>query len=1277
MSERKPVVVLDPGHGGDVEVGGSRPDSDPSSNGLHEKNLTLDLARRVAALLEGDARVVLTRTSDVNLGLAARAAVARDNQAAVFVSIHFNGWHDPAVNGTEAFVAPGAPAPSRDLAQALADAISSTARISNRGVREHNWGVIRRDRHHASTAACLLEVSFLSNPQEAQRLAQDSYRQDLAQAIAGAIRRSLGRVAVSQSLSAAAGGGYGLAVPGGHADTWAVSLSLPSVGADPLDPGTGGRAIHAEALVPADLVIISSPEPGRPGGESARMALYVGEGMVAQAHHGPAELKPLKEVAAPATVVAVLRHPQLSAEQAARAARWAREQAGRSFTYRGVFRNLQCRLDPRSWCSAKQGSERERCLAWRGAVNLGAATGDGLACSQLVLAAYEQAGVPLTASQPNWDTAGDIALQPATALGYVGHLKAPGAVTQQLEVPLARAAEDSPATTSRIRFLLQASVGRGGTNNPQDVAALKDRLRELGFDWLRPGQTMDADTIQAIKLFQSIVQGHQVVLGDGRVDVPGPTYRWLQDSNAPRWQTMPTGSRAEGFYNAELADTSDHHDYGTNWLANTITAAAAHYRDNYLGGHSRAALLTVNDTSLPHGGRTPDHSGHQTGLCCDLRLPRKDGRAGGITWRDTRSYDQAAARAQLQALRAQPLVSLVYFNDPVLIRAGLCRAYRGHDNHIHFQIRPDQQQGIQLYDAAPPGDTAVAGVEEALAVAERDLLEPAPVADERFAWQDQGGAQAWEMETGGTTPVMTVVDGDARIRTGPPEFAWDRPRRIPQYTKVRVLERQGDYARVEGLDGTAYGWTAYSNLGTYYKDDPALQGAALAPAMPVTIDNSWPARRRSLAATYNRLGGLIEALAGQLGIEPAAVLAVWYVESGGRSHTVDHALIRFENHLLWRRWGAENATVFDQHFQFGTRPPQTGQGCDRPWRCHKFRAVTSGEFQSFHGNQTREYEVLALASRLAGENTALQCISIGGPQILVSHYRILGYGSPREMYDAFQAGERAHVLGFFDYCQYHGRRGRMIQALRDKDWRAVARGYNGSGQVTTYAGRIQSAYDEARRFLPAGGGGSAQSLEQDSDPYQRAIRHFGGTVANPTDYPHTVAGFQEYLTASGVRHFTAQEMTRPHNAEAARQAGYSELLPDYDYWPRGAALALIADQIRDLLGEAVVMRNWWRPEAYNRRVGGAEHSDHLTASAVDLDYRSSQSRQRAEEWLWTQYHSLDWLQMSLGLGARTTHVGILSPRGHRHWYYQSHPDHGAGRAHSLGQPGDERAGIAL
>ena len=77
MSNRSSVVVLDPGHGGEDTRGASSSNRAVSASGLLERDLVLDLARRIRDRLGGRASVVLTRDSNRNLSLADRARVAR------------------------------------------------------------------------------------------------------------------------------------------------------------------------------------------------------------------------------------------------------------------------------------------------------------------------------------------------------------------------------------------------------------------------------------------------------------------------------------------------------------------------------------------------------------------------------------------------------------------------------------------------------------------------------------------------------------------------------------------------------------------------------------------------------------------------------------------------------------------------------------------------------------------------------------------------------------------------------------------------------------------------------------------------------------------------------------------------------------------------------------------------------------------------------------------------------------------------------------------------
>jgi hypothetical protein len=243
-----------------------------------------------------------------------------------------------------------------------------------------------------------------------------------------------------------------------------------------------------------------------------------------------------------------------------------------------------------------------------------------------------------------------------------------------------------------MALTLQASVGLNGKNKAADVRMIKARLVELGFDWLTADDQVGPTTINAIRLFQGMINsvntlGHQ--LNDGRVDVNGTAIVWLRAANAPRWVRM--AAAGEGFVNFEVQDTGDHHDFGSSWLDDLLRAAGQQYQAQWRATHPTAALLTINDTSMPQGGDTPAHCGHETGMACDLRLPRKDGKAGGITTPSS-AYDRDAMRAQLLALRAQPLIDRIFLIDPVLNQEGLCRPLAGHQNHVHLEIKAPPRQ---------------------------------------------------------------------------------------------------------------------------------------------------------------------------------------------------------------------------------------------------------------------------------------------------------------------------------------------------------------------------------------------------------------------------------------------------------------------------------------------------------------------------------------------------------------------------------------------------------
>src|SRR5262245_60684606 len=184
MSNRQPVIVIDPGHGGKNKIGGSSPNNAVGPNGLLEKNLTLDVSKRLKALLANGADVSLTRTDDSNLSLTDRAKAAADRHADVFVSLHFNGFNDARVDGSEVWVARQASNSSRGLAQKMLSEVVAATGVSNRGIRESDFGVLLPSRHASNTAACLVETAFLTNTAQARHLESETYRQQIAAALA-------------------------------------------------------------------------------------------------------------------------------------------------------------------------------------------------------------------------------------------------------------------------------------------------------------------------------------------------------------------------------------------------------------------------------------------------------------------------------------------------------------------------------------------------------------------------------------------------------------------------------------------------------------------------------------------------------------------------------------------------------------------------------------------------------------------------------------------------------------------------------------------------------------------------------------------------------------------------------------------------------------------------------------------------------------------------------------------------------------------------------------
>lgn len=163
------TVVIDAGHGGK--------DGGAVRNGLVEKRLCLDVAKRVESGLRARGlRTVMTRRSDIYVELSQRARIANRYSSAVFVSIHFNGSRRSIISGGEVYYRSSR---GKVLASAISRSLRSRVPGGSRGIFYGNYKVLR----DTQMTAVLVECGYISNKREAARCGTASHRQKLADAI--------------------------------------------------------------------------------------------------------------------------------------------------------------------------------------------------------------------------------------------------------------------------------------------------------------------------------------------------------------------------------------------------------------------------------------------------------------------------------------------------------------------------------------------------------------------------------------------------------------------------------------------------------------------------------------------------------------------------------------------------------------------------------------------------------------------------------------------------------------------------------------------------------------------------------------------------------------------------------------------------------------------------------------------------------------------------------------------------------------------------------------
>ncbi len=207
-------IVIDPGHGGH-DTGTIGP------HGLLEKDLVLDVSRRLGKLLQArlGADVIFTRSDDTFIPLEGRTAIANQEEADLFISVHANSSHDPDARGVETYYLNFTSSPealevaarenagsdksihelqdlvktialkekieeSREFASDVETALHSglsakNPAIRDRGVKKAPFIVLIG----ANMPSILAEISFVSNPSDERKLLTPEYRQKIAESL--------------------------------------------------------------------------------------------------------------------------------------------------------------------------------------------------------------------------------------------------------------------------------------------------------------------------------------------------------------------------------------------------------------------------------------------------------------------------------------------------------------------------------------------------------------------------------------------------------------------------------------------------------------------------------------------------------------------------------------------------------------------------------------------------------------------------------------------------------------------------------------------------------------------------------------------------------------------------------------------------------------------------------------------------------------------------------------------------------------------------------------
>lgn len=192
VEKKEYTVVLDAGHG-------SSDSGKVGINGVLEKDINLSISKKTKKYLEKKGiRVVMTRNKDESLAegengnrkvqdMKARVKRINDKKPDLAVSIHQNSYHEESIHGAQVFYYEHSESGEKD-ARILQEALLAVDPDNTRQVKANTtYYLLKR----TEVPILIVECGFLSNQEEAEKLASEDYQKEIAKAIANGIESCL------------------------------------------------------------------------------------------------------------------------------------------------------------------------------------------------------------------------------------------------------------------------------------------------------------------------------------------------------------------------------------------------------------------------------------------------------------------------------------------------------------------------------------------------------------------------------------------------------------------------------------------------------------------------------------------------------------------------------------------------------------------------------------------------------------------------------------------------------------------------------------------------------------------------------------------------------------------------------------------------------------------------------------------------------------------------------------------------------------------------------